>query len=75
MGGGLTHRIGKSETCRQMGFVSVYYSGFYLVLAAWNRYFNSTGETIQKGTLNKDLSNWKQKKQDDLGRFINELAD
>ncbi len=58
-----------------MGFVSVYYCGFYLVLAAYNRYFNSMAENIEKGTLKKDLNSWKQKKQDDLGRFINELAD
>ncbi len=60
MGGGLTHRIGMFETCRQMGFVSVYYCGFYFVLAAYNRYFNRTGESIEKkSTLKKDLNAWK----------------
>ena len=58
-----------------MGYVAVYYFGFYLLLATWNWYFKRLDKPEEHGSLKSDLKDWKRKKQDDLGRFINELAD
>jgi hypothetical protein len=60
-----------------MGNFSIYYLCFYLLLSSWNWFFKrfDKPEEQQSTMLKKDLLDWKRKKQDDLGWFINELAD
>ena len=75
LGGGLSHRYGLLDTCRKMGFVAAYFFGFYLLLAGCNRYFKGSSKKKDQDTFRKDIDDWRRKKQDDIGKLINELAD
>lgn len=75
LGGALVSFTSMQQTCNLMGTVASCYCGVYLIFSIYLSHFARNEPQKPQSSISADFDFWRKKKQDDLGWFINELAD